>query len=90
MNSMNNRRKAGKPDISGMMSDPRLAGREKELEALASSDEGQAVKAMLGGEAGLASMMENGDVDGLRGALQQIVQTEAGAELMRKLSEMMK
>lgn len=59
------------------------------LKRLASTDEGKRVQEMLK-NSNIEQAAENGDMESLKGAVAQLLQTEAGAKLAKQISEMMK
>ena len=69
----------------------RLSQKKEEIEKLANSSDGQKVKELLTSNGhDLQSAIEKGDIDKLRGAVSDILKTDAGARLYKQLSDMMK
>lgn len=69
----------------------RLSGKKDEIEKLANSSDGQKVKEMLSSSGtDLQDAMEKGDMETLRGAVSNILKTDAGARLYKQLTDMMK
>ncbi len=90
MENMNNK-KMFPDNLEISAADMGLIGKKKaELEALASSQQGMEVKEMLGGEEAVLAMLEKGDIESLKSTLSQVIKTKPGAELMQRLSELMK
>ena len=68
----------------------KLSGKRAEIEKLANSDDGKKVQALLNKNGGLSSALESGDMAALKNAVSGILKTDAGANLARQLTEMMK
>ena len=69
----------------------KLAGKQDELVQLISTPDAQKVKKMMSGKGGaLKSAFENGDMDTVKDALQELLKTEEGARLAENLRNMIK
>ena len=66
----------------------KLAGKKAEIERLASSKDGEAVRSILQ-KGGFGEAVKNGDADAIRSAINSVVNTDAGARLLQQLQEMM-
>lgn len=66
----------------------KIAGKRSEIERLASSSDGERVKAMLD-SAGFEDAVRRGDTKALRDALSGVMKTDSGARLMKNLQELM-
>ncbi|MGM9522352.1 MAG: hypothetical protein ACI3VB_07740 [Oscillospiraceae bacterium] len=66
----------------------KLAGRKGDIEELASSKDGEAVKSMLQ-KGGFEEALQKGDTDAIKNALSGVVKTDAGARLMKQLQQML-
>lgn len=64
--------------------------KKKEIANLAASQDGAAVKSMFEQNSGIKDALGRGDVDALKDAVSNILKTDEGARLAKKLSEMMK
>ena len=62
--------------------------KREDIEALASSKEGRRVAAMLGGD--VEEAVKSGDAGALKSKLKSVLSTPEGAELLRKIGEIMK
>ena len=67
-----------------------LSGKQDSLKALAESDEGKKVGAMLGDSADFKRAVERGDTDTMKKYVSALLATDEGAELARKLAKIMK
>ena len=67
----------------------KLAGKKGQLEKLASSRDGQAVKSILRGR-NIEEAVKKGDTEAIKSALSEILKTDAGARLASQLQELMK
>ena len=68
----------------------KLSEKKGDIEKIANSADGQKLKAMLDGRGDIKSALENGDVDAMRGALSDILNTDEGARIFQKLGDIMK
>jgi len=66
----------------------KLAGRKDELQKLTRSSDGQQVRRMLEGR-DIGAAISKGDTEVLKNTLSDIMNTEAGARLVKQLSELM-
>ncbi len=66
----------------------KIADKRSEIERLASSSDGESVKAMLD-SAGFEDAVRRGDTNALRDALSGIIKTDSGARLVKNLQELM-
>lgn len=66
----------------------RLAGKKGDIERLASSSDGQKVKAMLQGN-GIENALERGDMNAVKSTLTNVLKTDEGARLMNALQNML-
>lgn len=58
------------------------------IKQIASSDEGKKIQDMFKGSE-IEKAAKNGDMDSLKSAVSQLLQTDAGAKLAKQISEMM-
>ncbi len=66
-------------------------GQNKEtLSAIAASQDGAKVKAMMEGDPAIANALQTGDTEALRQAVTGILQTKEGARLAQQLGSMLK
>lgn len=68
----------------------RIAERRGEIEALASEKEGKRVREMLGGDANIERMIKCGDTEALKKSVGDALRTPEGAQLLKKLRDIMK
>ena len=67
----------------------KIMSKKNDLEKLVSSSDGQKIKAMLENKGDLMAAAQNGDIQTLQKTLSDILNTEEGARLAKKLSNMM-
>ena len=70
-------------------SEQKLLRKKSELENLANSPDGEKIKGMLD-EKKLMDAAENGDMETLKSALDQVLRTQEGARLAGQLSDLLK
>ena len=68
----------------------KLNEKRGEIQQLADSDDGRKVKSMLDENGSLQAAVEKGDVGALKNVLSQVLNTDEGARLAKRLSELMK
>lgn len=66
----------------------KISGKKKELEALAETQDGKKVKAMLE-NGNLEEALSSGNTDKVKETISSVLQTESGARLMEQLKRMM-
>ncbi len=66
----------------------RLAGKKNDLQSLASSRDGEAVREILA-NGGFEDAVRHGDTDAIRNTLSQAISTDAGSRLLRQLQRLM-
>ncbi len=66
----------------------RLAGKKNDLQSLASSRDGEAVRGILA-KGGFEDAVRKGDTDAIKNALTQVVSTDAGSRLLQQLQRLM-
>lgn len=66
----------------------RFAGKKGDIQKLASSSDGQRVKAMLQG-GGIENALERGDMDTVKSTLENVLKTDEGARIMSALQNML-
>ena len=75
-------------DFMSTESGRKLAGKKSEIERLAASKDGEAVRSMLQ-QGGFGEAVKKGDARAIREAINGVVSTEAGSRLLRELRDMM-
>lgn len=66
----------------------KLSGKKDEIQRLASSSDGEAVRSILKQD-GFADAVHKGDTQAIKEAINNVVNTEAGARLLQQLQKMM-
>jgi len=79
----------GMDSILNSRAGEKLDGKKDELKGIAQSEDGRKVQAMLDGDK-MKRALEAGDMETLKSAVQNVMQTDEGARLYAKLSELMK
>ena len=80
-----------KSDMESLLRETRQGldkDKRADIEALASSKEGRKVSQMLGGD--VEKLVKAGNTEALRDKLRGVLSTPEGAELFRKIGEIMK
>ena len=78
-----------KLDISKFAQNEKIRGKERELEMLANSADGERVKQMVDG-ASLQKALDSGDTAALQSTISKVLKTEEGARLLSQLEQMFK
>lgn len=69
----------------------KLSAKKSEIEKLADTQDAQKVKEIVDKDsAAITKAMKAGDISSLKGALNNILNTEEGSRLVKKINEMMK
>ena len=76
-------------DISKFADSGKLKGKERELEKLANSSDGEKIKRMVD-EKALQKALDTGDTAALQNTVAQVLKTEEGARLMEQLQQLFK
>ena len=76
-------------DISKFAQNEKIRGKERELEKLANSSDGEKIKQMVDG-AFLQKALDEGDTAALQSTLSKVLKTEEGARLLSQLEQMFK
>ena len=66
----------------------KLAGKKDEIERLASSKDGETVRSILQ-KGGFGDAVKSGDTEAIKKAINNVVNTDAGARLLQQLQKMM-
>jgi hypothetical protein len=66
----------------------KLADKKEDIEKLASSKDGETVKAILQ-RGGFEDAVKSGDTDAIKSAISKVVSTDAGSRLLQQLQQMM-
>ena len=67
----------------------KIMDKKNDIEKLANSSDGQKVREILNGSGDLMSAAKNGDMATLQNTLKNILNTEEGTRLAKKISDMM-
>ena len=76
-------------DISKFASNDKIRGKERELEKLANSKDGEKIKQMVDGDA-LQKALDTGDTAALQSTISQVLKTDEGARLLSQLEQLFK
>ena len=76
-------------DISKFTSNEKIKGKERELEKLANSADGEKIKQMVDGDA-LQKALDAGDTAALQSTIAQVLKTDEGARLLTQLEQLFK
>lgn len=77
--------------LMGASKAEKLSSKKGEIEKLADTQDAQKVKEIVDKDSAvITKAMKDGDVSSLKGALNNILKTEEGARLVKKINDMMK
>ena len=76
-------------DISKFTSNEKIRGKERELEKLANSSDGEKIKGLVDGKK-LQKALDEGDTAALQSTISQVLKTEEGARLFSQLEQLFK
>lgn len=76
-------------DISKLMENEKVRGKESELKKLADSKDAEKIKTMVDGDK-LQKALDEGDTAALQSTIASVLQTKEGARLLNQLEQMFK